>query len=137
MIPAGDLVDATIGAAMKYAYPASHNASDLTHAHLVLKVARHSQCSACSSCGGLHPDPDDEVVLDDDIHSNTSIAGVGQYGSDDEDGSPPYLDSCACGHSAKDHDASEALVGKEEFSRRTRVAIRLDELLKVSFVYSR
>ncbi|KAK0504748.1 hypothetical protein EDD18DRAFT_1126173 [Armillaria luteobubalina] len=114
---------------MKYAYPVSHVFSKLDTPQLSLKIARHSPCTRCA-CTGLHPDPDDEVVFDDEAQHTFSIGDLGQYGSDDEDANPPYLEFCGCGHGLKEHDATEAGIGVEEFLRRSRVAVRLDELLQ-------
>lgn len=116
---------------MKYAYPAANQLSKLTHPLLSIKVARHSPCASCDACTGLRPPPGVEVIFDD-FANQTSIGDLGQYGSDDDDASAPYLDTCACSHTVNEHGADELEVGPEEFARRSRVAIRLDELLQVS-----
>ncbi|KAG5648571.1 hypothetical protein DXG03_003182 [Asterophora parasitica] len=105
----------------------------LNGAQRALKVARHSPCSTCKSCPGLHPPLDVDVVLDQQQTNNASSLGnLGDYGSDEEDDDDfdlPYLETCACGHDVLQHHADESEVGPAEFARRTRVAIRLDELL--------
>ncbi|KAJ7346792.1 hypothetical protein DFH08DRAFT_869327 [Mycena albidolilacea] len=115
---------------MKYTYPASHEQDSLTDQLLALKIARHSSCTTCDSCPGLHPDPSWEVVLDD-LSAEPSLVELDQYGSDDEDGQPNYLKGCACGHDMYDHGANQPQLGRDEFLRRGRVAIRLDEILQV------
>ncbi|KAF9263301.1 hypothetical protein L218DRAFT_927786 [Marasmius fiardii PR-910] len=113
---------------MKYLYPTSYNFSTLTKAQLSLKIARHSPCSVCSTCKGLHPTPDTEIVLDDG--SNPPLLGdLGQYGSDDDEPTS-YIGTCSCGHTAAEHGANEHEIGPEEFRRRSQVAVRLDELLQ-------
>ncbi|PPQ89713.1 hypothetical protein CVT25_014114 [Psilocybe cyanescens] len=98
---------------------------------LALKIARHSPCSRCPTCPGLHPPSGIDVVVDG--QSDSSLGDLGQYGSDDEDDPPSsYLSSCACGHGVNEHNADEKELGRVEFSRRARVAIRLDELLQDS-----
>ena len=114
---------------MKRSYPAAHDLSKLSDALLVLKIARHSPCQTCETCPGLSPASHVEVVLDDE-ENDSLLGGLEQYGSDDDD-SPIYLELCACGHSAREHGAEQALLGREEFMRKAKVGIRCDELLKV------
>ncbi|KAF7376287.1 Histone GCN5 superfamily [Mycena sanguinolenta] len=114
---------------MKYTYPASHEQDALSDQLLALKIARHSPCTSCDSCPGLRPDPAWEIVLDD-VSAEPSLVELDQYGSDDEDGQMGYLKACACGHDMYDHGANQPLLGRDEFLRRGRVAIRLDELLQ-------
>ncbi|KAG2079165.1 hypothetical protein BDR04DRAFT_23345 [Suillus decipiens] len=113
---------------MKLFYPclseANHN--DLA---LALRIARHSPCAVCDSCPGLRPPASVEVVLDDDVHPKSLLGDLTQYGSDEEDG-PAYLETCICGHDVADHSGQLAALGREEFSRRARLATRLDELLQ-------
>jgi len=115
---------------MKLSYPASHQVSKLNDSLLSLKIARHSPCSTCDSCSGLRPPPGWDVVLDE-LPSESSLGDLEQYGSDDDDGPPAYLEFCACGHHMKEHGADESEIGGAEFARRGLVAVRLDELLKV------
>jgi histone acetyltransferase len=126
----GHLQITTKQARMKYLYPASHEQDGRTDQLLALKIARHSSCTSCESCTGLHPDPSWEIVLDD-LSAEPSLVELDQYGSDDEDGQPSYLKSCACGHDMYDHGANQPQLGRDEFLRRGRAAIRLDELLQV------
>ncbi|KAF7306116.1 Histone GCN5 superfamily [Mycena chlorophos] len=113
---------------MKFLYPASHDIDSLSDSLRSLKIARHSGCTVCS-CPGFHPDPSWEVVLDTDDDNNSDLGELDQYGSDDEDGPPSYLDRCACTHDMYDHGANQPLLGRDEFIRRARVAVRADELL--------
>ncbi|KAG6842131.1 hypothetical protein C0991_001624 [Blastosporella zonata] len=117
---------------MKAAYPASDQLSQLNAAQRALKIARHSPCAICDgSCSALHPPPGVEVVLDQQVTNESSLGDLGQYGSDadDDDDDVPYLQTCACGHDIRNHNADETELDPAEFARRTRVAIRLDELL--------
>lgn len=104
---------------MKALYPTSHHTPSLSEAALALKIARHSPCSICTAeiCPGLRPPPIVQLVLDSD---------------ETYDGSESYLSSCACGHEASDHGADLSLISRDEFKRRGRVAVRIDELLQVS-----
>ncbi|THH04557.1 hypothetical protein EW145_g5435 [Phellinidium pouzarii] len=99
---------------------------------LALRIARHSHCSECDSCTGLRPPPGVTLVLDTS-QEESSLGDLSQYGSDEEDGNSlsRYLSICACGHDTKRHGADELRIGKDEYARRARVAIRLDELLSV------
>ncbi|KAJ6587080.1 hypothetical protein DFH09DRAFT_1142523 [Mycena vulgaris] len=114
---------------MKFTYPASHEQDALNDQLLALKIARHSSCTACEACSGLHTDPSWEIVLDD-LSAEPSLVELDQYGSDDEDGHPTYLTACVCGHDMYHHGADQSQLGRDEFLRRGRVAIRLDELLQ-------
>ncbi|KAF7315512.1 Histone GCN5 superfamily [Mycena indigotica] len=117
---------------MKYLYPASHDLDSLSDQQLSLKIARHCTCSSCG-CFGLHPDSGWNVVLDsDDLDNNSdqSLPDLDQYASDDEDGPPSYLEMCACGHDMYDHGADQPQLGRDEFVRKARVAIRADEILQ-------
>jgi histone acetyltransferase len=113
---------------MKLLYPASHEIPDLSDAQLTIKIARHSPCSICDDCNGLHPAPDMNVVSDGK-GIDFSLESLEHHGSEDE---VPYFDTCECGHIARDHGADVSSVGSEEFARKGRVAVRLDELLQVS-----
>jgi hypothetical protein len=43
----------------------------------------------------------------------------------------PYLNECNCGHDVPSHGADISILGKPEYQRRGRVAVRIDELLQV------
>ncbi|KAF9452712.1 hypothetical protein P691DRAFT_609451, partial [Macrolepiota fuliginosa MF-IS2] len=113
---------------MKRAYPASNLLDSLDNIQRSLKIARHSACTSCNSCKGLHPPLGIDVVLDNSPYD--PLLGLDQYSSDDDEGTPPYLEFCDCGHDIIYHGANEAEIGKAEFVRRVRVAIRIDELLQ-------
>jgi len=117
---------------MKALYPASNILENLDYAQRALKIARHSPCSLCNnSCLGLQPSLGIKTVLDESPFQG--LFGLDDYGSDDEEskGQLSYLEFCQCGHDVKYHGANEAELGSEEFTRRARVAIRLDELIQV------
>lgn len=117
---------------MKVLYPASHNIPQLNESALALKIARHSHCSTCSSCSGLRPPPGVAVTLDEE-DINKSLGALAGYDSDDSDSSAHgYLQSCTCGHEVLHHGADKAAIGADEFARRARVSVRLDEFLQVS-----
>jgi histone acetyltransferase len=116
---------------MKRLYPSSADIPSLTQPQLALKIARHSPCSACDSCTGLRPPADVEVVLDEAIASS-SLGNLEQYGSDDDNAITHHLELCTCGHGVQEHGADVSEIGTEEFNRRARVAVRLDEILHVS-----
>lgn len=119
---------------MKFMYPAANQPNSLNDTQRTLKIARHSPCSACNNCIGLHPPPGVDVVLDHQLQNDSSLGDLGQYGSDadDDDADMPYLHTCGCGHDTIQHNADESDIGPVEFARKMRVAIRLDELLQVS-----
>ncbi|KAF8740799.1 hypothetical protein AX14_007174 [Amanita brunnescens Koide BX004] len=116
---------------MKYAYPAAvAELSNDPPLALALRIARHSPCDACP-CRRLQPPHDAHIFLDASQPVQThSLDHLGQYGSDDDEISPDYLDVCECGHSVPQHGADETTVGRLEFLRRGRVATRLDEQLQ-------
>ncbi|KLO16966.1 hypothetical protein SCHPADRAFT_192365 [Schizopora paradoxa] len=106
----------------QFLYPASHEFEKLTTDAINTKIARHSSCTACdAACSGLRPSPIVTVVADD----SEELIGSGDV---------QYLSECACGHGLQEHEADEGLLGRDEYIRRARVSIRLDELLSVSFV---
>lgn len=100
---------------MKALYPTSHHIPDLSDEALALKIARHSPCSICTAefCSGLRPPNLFELVPDSDELFEGS-----------------YLSSCRCGHEATDHGADLSVISRDEFKRRGRVAVRIDELLQ-------
>lgn len=114
---------------MEFVYPASNDLSKLSSPALALKIARHSSCTACTTCPGLRPPRGSSVALDTS-RGDSTLGDLTQYGSDDEDDPPNYLQTCGCGHGCEQHGVEDAL-GKEEVTRRGKVAIRIDELLGV------
>jgi histone acetyltransferase len=116
---------------MKVLYPASHTITELDEAKLAVKIARHSTCGACTSCPGLHPPLGVDVVLDTDAGDDIDRM-ISSYAIDsDDEGGSQYMDLCACGHGIISHGADKNTLGSEEFARRGRAAVRLDELLQV------
>ncbi|KAI6121433.1 hypothetical protein F5141DRAFT_1211118 [Pisolithus sp. B1] len=113
---------------MKLSYPLPNDAPS-NDAVLALRIARHTPCSACDTCQGLQPPPGVALVLGDHSCHSSSLGDLNQYGSD-EDNEPSYLETCVCGHGVPEHGADEAALGREEFSRRGRLATRLDEMLQ-------
>lgn len=128
----GSLADALCRCAspttMKVLYPASHDIPSRSQQLLAIKIARHSSCSSCSSCSGLRPPPDVEVAPDSETQPSSSPTDA-----QGNSGTEPYLLLCSCTHDVAAHGADLSLVGAEEFARRGRVAVRLDELLEVGY----
>jgi len=114
---------------MKLSYPSPTN-EPFSDSVLALKIARHTPCSTCDTCQGLQPPPGVELVLGSDTCHRSSLGDLNQYGSDEDD-EPTYLETCVCGHDVVEHGADEVALGREEFSRRARLATRLDEMLQV------
>ena len=104
-------------------YPQSHHFRSLSQFALLLKIARHSPCSACDDCAGLIPDDNVIAVLDSEWN-------------DDASGPANYIAMCRCGHQVHEHGVSQGIT-QEEFNRRGRVAIRLDEILEVRMLFAR
>lgn len=46
-----------------------------------------------------------------------------------------YLNECQCGHDVPSHGADVSLLGRPEYQRRGRVAVRIDELLQVRWEF--
>ncbi|KAJ8588475.1 hypothetical protein M405DRAFT_249524 [Rhizopogon salebrosus TDB-379] len=113
---------------MKLSYPSLSEASQNDSA-LALRIARHSPCTICDPCSGLRPPVGVEVVLDDDAQQKSLLGDLTQYGSDEED-STAYLETCICSHDVADHCGQVSALGREEFSRRARLATRLDKHLQ-------
>lgn len=129
---------------MKLLYPASHTLDALQPRHAAIKIARHSPCAVDTcTCSGLRPPLHTPLLLDDDPAAAAAPppdpAALVGYGSDDDDDPSDnpnrYLDECAeCGHTPEEH-ATDASISEDEFKRRLRVAVRLDELLHVRPVF--
>ena len=117
---------------MSALYPAGFDLTTLSKNEIALKIARHSRCTDCNACPGLHPPPDVTLVLDSS--DDASLGGANQFGSNEHERDSRYLNTCACGHGTKSHGADESRLGKSEYVRRARVAIRMDELLMVGGV---
>jgi len=115
---------------LKVLYPASHEIPKLNDILLSIKIARHSPCSTCNSCNGLHPPSGVNLILDEELETECSLGDPTQYSSDDGDGGT-YLDICACEHSVREHSADQSDLGEEEFARRASVAVRIDKHLQV------
>jgi hypothetical protein len=126
------LTTQTTSSTMKALYPASHDIPKLNESVLALKIARHSHCSTCNSCSGLRPSPGVTVELDDADELDNELGELAGYGEDDVIRANDYLHSCKCGHSVTNHGADKAIIGQDEFNRRGRTAVRLDEILQVS-----
>ena len=101
---------------MMVVYPAEDDIPSLSEEQLSLKIARHSPCSLCL-CSGLRPPVGTEVTPDDSLLSDQMELA--------------YLSECQCGHDVPSHGADIAVLGRPEYQRRGRVAVRIDELLQV------
>jgi histone acetyltransferase len=106
---------------MKALYPADHKITLLSQPALALKISRHSRCSVCS-CLGLRPAPGVQLILDSAQAQNQVDEPL------------RYLALCSCGHGVPAHGAELGSLGKQEYARRGRVAVRLDEILQVRFL---
>ncbi|KAF8904446.1 hypothetical protein CPB84DRAFT_1845394 [Gymnopilus junonius] len=105
---------------MKVAYPSAQY-ERLDTPLISLKIARHSPCSLCSDCPGLHPPARVDVV---DDQNDSSLADlIDHYGSDDEEVSS-YLETCSCGHGVKEHNADELKLGRKSVSVRPNLATK-------------
>lgn len=117
----------------KYLYPTSHSLPALSESQLALKIARHSRCATCSSCTGLVP-PLGYTILPDAVLDSDDVEQFLLESTTNENDDEPakgYLNICCCTHGLEMHGADKSKIGQEEFMRRARVAIRLDELLQV------
>lgn len=110
---------------------------DLSPSEALLKVARHSPCSAVDggcSCRGLRPSPDADVEAKS-VHDRDEAAREAQC-------SKSWKKCGICGHEVAMHGKlNDTEGGEEEKIRRIKVAIRLDELLEdqkklLDFAYS-
>ena len=115
---------------MRALYPASTTFNTLSDDLIALKIARHTPCSLCIDCFGLHP-PSDIQILRDDHPPENSLTDLAQYGSDEEDNGITYLRHCRCGHGLQQHGANEVELGKDEYTRRANLALRMDQHLEV------
>ena len=115
---------------MRALYPASNTFDALSDDLIALKIARHTRCDLCDDCPGLHPGPHVHIHRDGQPPEN-SLTDLAQYGSDEEDNGVSYLRLCGCGHSPRQHGANAAALGEEEYTRRARLALRIDQYLEV------
>ena len=115
---------------MRILYPASNTPHALSDHLIALKIARHTPCSLCLQCSGLHPADDLEIVRDDHPPEN-SLTDLDQYGSDEEENGVTYLSQCACGHDPQQHGADSEELDKEEYMRRANLALRIEQHLEV------
>jgi hypothetical protein len=115
---------------MRVLYPASNTLNALSDDLVALKIARHTPCSLCLDCSGLHPASDVELVREGQPPEN-SLTDLDQYGSDEEENGVTYLSQCACGHRPQQHGADEEELDKEEYMRRANLALRIEQHLEV------
>lgn len=115
---------------MRVLYPTSNTLDALSDDLIALKIARHTPCSQCTHCPGLHPGSNIQLARDDHPPEN-SLTDLVQYGSDEEDDGVTYLSRCGCGHGPQQHGADEAELDKEEYTRRASLALRIDQHLEV------
>ncbi|KAI0031731.1 hypothetical protein K488DRAFT_34091, partial [Vararia minispora EC-137] len=112
---------------MRALYPASNDSDSLPDYLLDIKIARHTPCSICADCSGLHPSDDIELTADD--KAANPLTDLAEYGSDDDDDATQGLSVCACGHIPRDHGAF-GNVDRHEYNRRALIAVRLDDHLQ-------
>lgn len=108
-----------------FLYPAvSEDFQSLSTSSRCIRIARHSHCSACG-CRGLHPPDGIPIILDDSDEYQDAVDQAEQADIPTDDG---FWMLCACGHGWDEHGAGTD-VSAAEMARRTRVAMRIDELL--------
>lgn len=96
-----------------------------------VKIARHSNCSACD-CPGWHPPEGCAVVISDgSVEAQLAMDEAEESTEVTEEG---FWRMCACGDGIEDH-GNGVDVGPDEIERRARVAIRIDEILDVSISF--
>lgn len=113
-------------------YPSGVKEIDqLTISQQKFKIARHSHCQGTSSsssraqsldcdCQGLRPPNGLKVKT---LGINTSTAG-------NLDENHWGWTTCKCGHSLESHGLLDENEGEDEFIRRAKVAVRMDEILE-------
>ncbi|KAG8890427.1 histone acetyltransferase [Tulasnella sp. 332] len=110
---------------LSFLYPApTADISTLSNPARSIKVARHTHCSACT-CQGLHPPDHIPVILDDSEDYQEALEQADQAEVPTDEG---FWMLCECGHGWDEHGAGMD-VPSIEMTRRTRVAMRIDELL--------
>lgn len=110
---------------LSFLYPApTDDISTLSNPARSIKVARHTHCSACN-CQGLHPPDHIPVVLDDAEDYQEAVEQADQAEAPTDEG---FWMLCECGHGWDEHGAGMD-VPRLEMVRRTKVAMRIDELL--------
>jgi hypothetical protein len=119
---------------MRGLYPASNYLDTLSDDLIALKIARHTPCELCDDCPGLHPSSHAHILRDGQPPEN-SLTNLAQYDSDEEDNEIVYIRLCSCGHTPQQHGANGAELGKEEFTRRANLALRIDHHLEVRFPF--
>ncbi|KAG9002515.1 histone acetyltransferase [Tulasnella sp. 427] len=108
-----------------FIYPTVPKTGDkISDSSRAIRIARHSPCSSCS-CHGLHPPDGTPIVLDNSEDIQEAMDQAEQSETPTDDG---FWMVCECGHGWEEHGAGPD-VAPTELKRRTRVAIRLDELL--------
>ncbi|KAL4250023.1 Histone acetyltransferase GCN5 [Abortiporus biennis] len=117
---------------MKVIYPSSNDIPSIPDNALALKIARHSSCTACppGACRGMRPPPGFRLITDAEAAMELELAALTEYGFEEDEVPAQYLEVCSCGHGLVEHEANESILGSEEYARRGRVAVRLDELLQ-------
>ncbi|KAF8331074.1 uncharacterized protein EI90DRAFT_2920645 [Cantharellus anzutake] len=111
-----------------FLYPSAvEEANSISYNAKRAKIARHSPCSASGcTCLGLHPPPGWQAMADDseDVGIVLDMAEFSEELTDEG-----HLKICDCGHSFEDHGCDDS-IDLEEFNRRARAAVRIDELLE-------
>ncbi|KAG8936839.1 histone acetyltransferase [Tulasnella sp. 419] len=108
-----------------FLYPsATDDIEQLSTSARSIKVARHTPCSRCT-CRGLHPPDSSMVVLDDSEDAQEALEQADQSEAPTDEG---FWMVCDCTHGWDEHGAGMD-VSTAEMTRRTKVAIRIDEIL--------
>ncbi|KAG9031779.1 histone acetyltransferase [Tulasnella sp. JGI-2019a] len=110
---------------LSFLYPApTGDISLLSTPARSVKVARHTHCTSCN-CPGLHPPDHIPIILDDSEDLQEALEQADQAEAPTDEG---FWMLCDCGHGWDEHGAGID-VPAIEMVRRTKVAIRIDEML--------
>lgn len=118
---------------LTFLYPSAvEEANSISYNARCAKIARHSPCSASGcDCPGLHPPPGWQAMADDSEDVGIVLDVVESSEELTEEG---HLKICSCGHALEDHGCDDS--DRDEFNRRARAAVRIDELLEVGITGS-
>lgn len=131
----------TVSRSVRYYPSGATNVNDLNEKQKRLKIARHSPCSVSADgasfamtgdidtapaqstcdCSGYYPPPSTKLKSLSVKTATAANLDESQWG----------WNSCKCGHDMKHHGLLGDTETEDEFTRRAKVALRMDELLEV------